>query len=241
MTFLFLLHHPITATNWQGTGNFDTSNLTDIWGFITSNLKNDNTGTLHNFNLAFSDHFNEVWAPAWNIVTVKNSIVDPTYNDVILYGYTFKNHWMWFNGYSDQAINYYKFSFVIWKDYNCQNWRSIGAGLTTEDRNSGFVVSKQIKIHGLISSIINGQMLLIDPWGQAKLFLEALQGDQDFVVADNHAYTIVMSQPTTSGATMYGRLCMVDRNFYYSQSDYNGVIVSESYNQYGSFMLFQTR
>ena len=58
--------------------------------------------------------------------------------------------------------------------------------------------------------------------------MEAVQADFDFVVAVNHTYTVVMSQSTTSGTAMYGRVCTVDRNFYYSSSDFNSVIYSVS-------------
>lgn len=39
-----------------------------------------------------------------------------------MYGYAFRSHWMWFNGYSYGGKFY---SFVIWKDYNCHTWNTI--------------------------------------------------------------------------------------------------------------------
>jgi hypothetical protein len=46
---------------------------------------------------------------------------DPTL-DAIVVAYAFRDHWMWFNGYSYQGRT---FSFVIWKDYNCVTWNSV--------------------------------------------------------------------------------------------------------------------
>lgn len=34
LALLLLLHHPVSALNWQGTGNLDNSNLTIIWNHI---------------------------------------------------------------------------------------------------------------------------------------------------------------------------------------------------------------
>jgi hypothetical protein len=36
--------------------------------------------------------------------------------------YAFRDHWMWFNGYSYIGRT---FSFIIWKDYNCITWNSV--------------------------------------------------------------------------------------------------------------------
>jgi hypothetical protein len=43
---------------------------------------------------------------------------DPT-TDAVVIAYAFRDHWMWFNGYSYQGRT---FSFIIWKDYNCLAW-----------------------------------------------------------------------------------------------------------------------
>jgi hypothetical protein len=40
--------------------------------------------------------------------------------DSVLYGYAFRDHWMWYNGLlvdDGQCV-----SFIIWKDYNCVGW-----------------------------------------------------------------------------------------------------------------------
>lgn len=37
-------------------------------------------------------------------------------NIMVLYGYAFKNHWMWLSNFVESH------SVVLWKDYNCDTW-----------------------------------------------------------------------------------------------------------------------
>jgi hypothetical protein len=48
--------------------------------------------------------------------------------DSVLYGYAFRDHWMWYNGFLMDDGHYV--SFIIWKDYNCITW-------TTHNDNAG--------------------------------------------------------------------------------------------------------
>lgn len=119
LAIMLFLHHPVAALNWQGTGNLDNSNMTEIWSYVDQNLGRENyMGTLNYFATGLSNNLNTKWAPAWNVVVVKIANAD-SYNDVVLYGYAFKNHWMWHNGWTSSQISGQTFSFVIWKDYNC--------------------------------------------------------------------------------------------------------------------------
>lgn len=100
MALMVLLHHPVAALNWQGTGSFDSENFADIWSFINANFKRySDMNALQTFNLELSNTLNAKWDPAWNIVTMSISITNLEYNDVILYGYAFRQHWLWYNGY----------------------------------------------------------------------------------------------------------------------------------------------
>jgi hypothetical protein len=54
-------------------------------------------------------------------VFVFELVGDPTV-DAVVVAYAFRDHWMWFNGYSYQGRT---FSFVIWKDYNCVAWITV--------------------------------------------------------------------------------------------------------------------
>ena len=73
-----------------------------------------------NFCQKLSEHLNGLWDPAWNVVTMKSTYPKALY-DVVLYGYAFRDHWMWYN---DYRVGDKIYSFVIWKDYNCDpnNW-----------------------------------------------------------------------------------------------------------------------
>jgi hypothetical protein len=48
---------------------------------------------------------------------------DSTNFDSVVFGYAFRDHWMWYNGYAMDDGHYV--SFIIWKDYNCNGWASI--------------------------------------------------------------------------------------------------------------------
>jgi hypothetical protein len=50
---------------------------------------------------------------------------DATSSDTVVYGYAFRDHWMWYNGFVMDDGNYV--SFIIWKDYNCDGWASINS------------------------------------------------------------------------------------------------------------------
>ena len=65
---------------------------------------------------------NGLWDPAWNVVIVKSLVTF----DTILYGYAFNNHWMWINGIAiPNSMGGDTVTYLIWKDYNSQNWASL--------------------------------------------------------------------------------------------------------------------
>ena len=81
---------------------------------------------------------NGLWDPAWNVVIVKSLVTF----DTILYGYAFNNHWMWINGIAiPNSMAGDSVTYLIWKDYNCQNWASLtnltiaGTTLTNTQRS----------------------------------------------------------------------------------------------------------
>lgn len=115
--------------NWQATGNFTESNTTDIWTYLNAHINfswpdpgvQDKGDTrIVKFTEDLSTHLNNLWAPAWNVVAVY--ISDKTNADTVLYGYAFRDHWMWYNGV--MLDSGYFMAFIIWKDYNCINWYS---------------------------------------------------------------------------------------------------------------------
>jgi hypothetical protein len=51
-------------------------------------------------------------------------------SDAVLYGYAFNVHWLWINNYVSGG---YVFSFVIWKDFKCGGYKTVGStGIVTK-------------------------------------------------------------------------------------------------------------
>jgi hypothetical protein len=115
----------VRCVQWQAAANISAANHTLIWSTIQSGLTtyvpNAASSTDHT-DLAkyISDTLNTAWDPAWNVFVFE--LVGDSTLDAIVVGYAFRDHWMWFNGYSYISRT---FSFVIWKDYNCVAWISV--------------------------------------------------------------------------------------------------------------------
>lgn len=75
-----------------------------------------------------------------------------------------------------------------------------------------FTFGQQDKIRQIISSEATSQHIQNDPWALAKSIVDNVQADANFVVANNHAYSIVFGQDVGNTA-FYGRMCMVDNNY----------------------------
>jgi hypothetical protein len=116
----------VRCVQWQAASNISAANHTLIWSTIQSGLTtyvpNAASSTDHT-DLAkyISDTLNNAWDPAWNVF-VFELVGDPNL-DAIVVGYAFRDHWMWFNGYSYLGRT---FNFIIWKDYNCVAWITAG-------------------------------------------------------------------------------------------------------------------
>lgn len=108
-----------SAINWQAADNFTQSNLTFIWDTINNNVGTYAPSSLAPFSEYISTALNNQWNPAWNVFVIR--LLDPSF-DAVFYGYAFRKHWMWFNGYTYGGNTY---SFIIWKDYNCQTWHTV--------------------------------------------------------------------------------------------------------------------
>jgi hypothetical protein len=114
----------VCCVQWQAAANISAANHTLIWSTIQSGLTSyvPNAGsTTDHTDLAkfISDNLNNAWDPAWNVFVFE--LVGDTTVDAIVVGYAFRDHWMWFNGYSYLGRT---FSFIIWKDYNCMVWKT---------------------------------------------------------------------------------------------------------------------
>ena len=96
---LFLLltfNVPAFSLNWQGTGNMSGSNMTEIHTAITNNPITSTTSDadLDTVGQNISTNLNTLWDPAWNVIIVRTK----PGNDTVVYGYAFRDHWMWING-----------------------------------------------------------------------------------------------------------------------------------------------
>lgn len=94
---------------------------------------------------------------AWNVFTFTHS--NPSKSDSVVYGYAFRDHWIWFNNYNDSSISY-----IIWKDYNCYGWQTVGLGLKQSSyfsTTSTFVTSFKTKVQSLLTAT---PTLGSDPW-----------------------------------------------------------------------------
>jgi hypothetical protein len=127
---VLLLLSSCSGLNWQGAGNFSSSNLTDIWNYISSHFSviADNKTAIVPTITDFSTYLNGLWDPAWSVVLVYD-LTEGVNLDSVLYGYAYNNHWMWSNGILLSNGNYV--SIIIWKDYNCYAWRTIVDSSTT--------------------------------------------------------------------------------------------------------------
>lgn len=117
---LLLLSHTVTSLNWQGAGTVNNTVISRIWDHINANLTTALTGTQSDaqtdaFVKALSDEMNLLWSPAWNVVLVKGN----KGYDTILYGYAYKDQWMWFNGIPHPTTSTLDLCIIVWKDYNC--------------------------------------------------------------------------------------------------------------------------
>lgn len=108
---------------WQGSGNMSQSNITEIRSAINNNPITPTTTDEQIDAIAqtISLRLNSLWNPAWNVAIAHNY----PFFEVVLYGYAFRDHWMWINAVmipsGDRALAY-----IIWKDYNCHTWKTVG-------------------------------------------------------------------------------------------------------------------
>ena len=122
LLFLLALIAPGSQMDWQSSGNMSESNITEIHTTIQDNPINSTRtdAQIDSIAQSMSTRFNLLWAPAWNVVLAKS--VQPY--DTVLYGYAFRDHWVWINGVAVPSTTKI-ISYLIWKDYNCNGWKSL--------------------------------------------------------------------------------------------------------------------
>jgi hypothetical protein len=198
----------VRCVQWQAAANISAANHTLIWSTINAGLTtyvpNAGSSTGHS-DLAqyISDSLNAAYDPAWNVF-VFELVGDPTL-DAVVVGYAFRDHWMWFNGYSYLGRT---FSFIIWKDYNCIAWVSID--------NTVMNGAASTNILGVIgTNAIRSSLIAVpydDIWGFGQSLINRLY-------TSTSAFTIIAFQKPVNAANSIigaGRFCTLDSGSYAS-------------------------
>ncbi len=209
-----------SALDWQGYGNMSSSNLTDIWTFVNNNIGYAVTNSKHQeFTTNLSNYLNKLWDPAWNVFVIQTTVS----KDTVVYGYAFRDHWMWYNGY---VINNAFLSFVIWKDYNCQGWIEPGSSLTFTSTENAAIIK--------LSNSFQASADRADIWGTAKKFMNSLVAQTAFSGPDK-AYSLIMTQARSIEISSFtGRICLMGNKYYRNTMTFKD-------NLNALVFLFQTR
>lgn len=203
--------------DWQGTGNFTTSNKTIIFSYIDAHFdlswqkdtictQSGSDTTLVDFATNFSNYLNGLWDPAWNVVVVYNS---QTNSDAIVYGFSFWLHWLWINGKKMNDGNYV--SIILWKDYNCIQWYTINAN---KDYN-GVYSTYDRGINDLFHNFIYNNRPSFshdDMWSSSINFLKGMTASSAAFGTDPTVYTMITTEMVSP--LYYCRVCA--KNFYIS-------------------------
>lgn len=119
---IFFLVSSTCSLTWQGMGVMGKTDIAFVESSLQLNFARFLPPSTTNFSKvieAISKDLNKVWSSAWNVFVFEtfDPSVTPTF-----FGYSFKGHWMWTNGYKYQNRN---FSIVIWKDNKCKVWNTV--------------------------------------------------------------------------------------------------------------------
>lgn len=220
---LLLFLSLVSCSNWQAKGSFTDQNITYIYNQIDTCIANKNSGAIlvSDFARIISDALVAAWDPAWNVFVTKLTNYD---TDSVVFGYAFRDHWMWLNNYSSDHL-----SFVIWKDYNCGRYTTFShSGYGTFDYTFPSETFNAVTNH--ISGIVNSNAgYYTDPW----------RFSYDLVVWMNGQYSGAYSAVVYNynATNFYGKFC----NYYASNSDsYTFSFISNGLQSL-TYMLFRTR
>jgi hypothetical protein len=185
------------GVNWQASGNMSASNMSVVNSYIQTNFSSTYTNealtvaaytTITDFTTAFSTELNRQWDEAWNVVVVHINNARENV-DSVLYGYAFRDHWMWFNGYA--MDDGYYVGFIIWKDYNCLAWNTIReldfSADTTFDATTNALITAaftNFKSHATYGNV----------WVTAEDFVAFLINSNAAFQGSDKAFTLIMSE-----------------------------------------------
>ena len=144
---------------------------------------------------------------------------------------------MWYNGVPHPYEDSFVATVIVWKDYNCQDWKNIDVS----NERSTLSTAKKSLINAEISKMTKGG-IVNDVWGTTFTMMNNFQDNTEF---SSGGYTVIMSQGGSS--SIYWRICRVGNNFFNSliELGFNAIFttkISKFYTEYiGYFILFQTR
>jgi hypothetical protein len=119
--------------------------------------------------------------------------------DNVVYGYAFRDHWLWVNGLNNEGVYY---GIILWKDYNCNTYTSLA--------HEGFVAG------GIVySSFDTATKASIESGISAKASTNSYNDIWNAAfdipyVSPNTASTYIVSQDRT--AKYYARVCIVNHH-----------------------------
>jgi hypothetical protein len=153
----------------------------------------------------------------------------------VLYGYAFRNHWFWFNGYPVPGADF-SYSFIIWKDYNCDTYsfQFFGKGLGAS-ASPTYSSAEIAQLKDAVSAAASAGSV-DDIWLLAKAIVDNAQAKSLF--SGNHAFTVVLSQ--SSKNYYYAKSCFLAGKFY-SSNLYGNLYNNGLSNAAGTFFLMQMR
>jgi hypothetical protein len=174
LALMLILPH-FHCVNWQGTGTLSYDMLNTIWNYINTNFDPKITSakitagdiTFTNFATGLATQLNKQFDPAWNVVVAHTGQLSNS--DTILYGYAFKDHWLWYNGFKMNDGKY--LGFIVWKDYNCQTYISY-KGYAQTVRNS-FTSTDQTVLDTALTTV-KANWRWDDPWKAAFSYVDYL-------------------------------------------------------------------
>lgn len=228
----FLLATAVNSVNWQGSGTINSTVISKVWAHINANLSSAITlsgSQMSNnpkkvFCKTLSDEMNALWDPAWNVLLISGEVG----YDTILYGYAFRNQWMWHNGITIPGYAFVEYAIIVWKDYNCQTWSQL-----PELMNQMTFTTNQVNLIKAETAKVTSDQITNNIWGAAHTLVTAIEQKSDFLTG---GYTIIMGQRNSYSA--FGYICMVSGHFYDSGFDYPYGIAG---NSQGRYFLFETR
>jgi hypothetical protein len=160
-------------------------------------------------------------------------ITDGTNSDSVVYGYAFRDHWMWYNGFL--MNDGYYVSFIIWKDYNCIISSTIDSNSLASNLANSFDVTTQNAIYsGVAAYSVSASSNYLDIWSTAYGVIPYLI-NFDSTFQGDKAYTVIMSQ--SNNVRYYASFCA--KSFYYNTQLNIGYPNTD--HRWGKMILLQMR